>query len=228
MLANRHQHFAAQMAAFFLGCELVFEMHAGSARLDHRLHQLVGIERTAEPGLGIGDDRRHPVSIVTLVLRTGDLVGAAQCIIDAPDHIGDRIHGIKRLVRIHLGGRVGVGSNLPAGQINRLQTGLDLLHGLIAGQGAERRHEGLGLQQMAQACGTHFCQCVADAEGAGKPLDIGWVVVSANVRKTVVPHLTSSIETVVSIKTLRLRLRGPMWHYQCNSVGGFTNGLQFL
>ncbi len=69
MLADRHQHLAAEMAAFFLGGELVLEMHAGRTRLDHRPHQLIGVERAAEAGLGIGDDRRHPISAVIAPLR---------------------------------------------------------------------------------------------------------------------------------------------------------------
>jgi hypothetical protein len=114
VLAYRHQDLAAQMTAFLFRRELVLEMHAGRAGLDHRLHQLVGVERAPEPGLGIGNDRRHPVSVVAIAFRVGDLVGTAQCIIDAPDHIGHRIHRVERLVRIHLPGSVGVGSNLPA------------------------------------------------------------------------------------------------------------------
>jgi hypothetical protein len=115
VLADRHEDLAAQVTAFLFRRELVFEMHAGRACFDHRLHQLVGIERAAEPGLGIGNDRRHPVSVVALALRMGDLIGAAQCIVDPPDHIGHGIHRVERLVRIHLPGSIGVGSDLPAG-----------------------------------------------------------------------------------------------------------------
>jgi len=111
----------------------------------------------------------------------GDLVGAAQCIVDAPDHIGHRIHRVERLVRIHLSGSIGVGSDLPTGKVDCLQTGLDLLHGLIAGQGAECRHKRLGVQQMPQPRGAHFRQCVTNAKGACQSLDIGGAVISANV-----------------------------------------------
>jgi len=88
MVADRHEDLAAEMPAFLFRRELIFEMHAGRASLDHRLHQLVGVESAAEPSLGIGDDRRHPVRVVANALRVGDLVGAAQCVVDAPDHIG--------------------------------------------------------------------------------------------------------------------------------------------
>ena len=29
-------------------------------------HELVGVERAAEAGLGVGDDRRHPVAVVAV------------------------------------------------------------------------------------------------------------------------------------------------------------------
>jgi len=45
-------------------------------------------------------------------------------------------------------GRVRVGGDLPAGEIDRLQSGFDLLHSLVAGQRAERRDKWLGVQQV--------------------------------------------------------------------------------
>ena len=61
---GRDEDLAAQVAALLLGRELVLEVHAGGARLDHGLHQLEGVERAAEAGLGVGDDRREPVDRV--------------------------------------------------------------------------------------------------------------------------------------------------------------------
>ena len=61
MLRCRDQHLAAQMAALLFGGELVLEVHAGGAGLDHRLHQFERVQRAAEAGLGVGDDRRDPV-----------------------------------------------------------------------------------------------------------------------------------------------------------------------
>ena len=74
---GRHQHLAAEMAALLLRRELVLEMDAGGARLDHRLHQFEGVERPAEAGLGVGDDRREPVGRV-VALEPRDLVGALE------------------------------------------------------------------------------------------------------------------------------------------------------
>jgi hypothetical protein len=67
--------------------ELVLEVHAGGARLDHGLHQLEGVERPAEAGLGVGHDGREPVALAppSAVL---DLVGALQRLVDALDHAG--------------------------------------------------------------------------------------------------------------------------------------------
>src|SRR3546814_6359437 len=51
--------------------------------------------------------------------------------------------GVEALVGVHLPGGVGVRRDLPAREVNRLQPGADLLHRLVAGEGAEGRHEGL-------------------------------------------------------------------------------------
>ena len=60
-LRRRDEHLAAEVAALLLRRELVLEVHARGAGLDHRLHQLERVERAAEAGLGVGDDRREPV-----------------------------------------------------------------------------------------------------------------------------------------------------------------------
>jgi hypothetical protein len=81
-LAGRDEHLAAHVAALLLAGELVLEVHARGAGLDHRLHQLVGVERAAEAGLGVGHDRRQPVA-PSLALGVLDLVGAQQRLVDA-------------------------------------------------------------------------------------------------------------------------------------------------
>ena len=153
VLAGRHQHLAAQVAALLLRRELVLEVHASRARLDHRLHQLVGVQRAAEPGFRVGHDRRHPVRChpVTPSLGVLDLVGAAQRGVDPAHDVRHRIDRIQRLVGVHLPRGIGVGGDLPAGQVDRLQPGPHLLHRLVAGQRAERVNVGLGLQQRATA-----------------------------------------------------------------------------
>jgi hypothetical protein len=60
MRRGRDQHLAAEMAALLFRRELVFEVDAGGARLDEGLHDLEGVERAAEAGFRVGDDRREP------------------------------------------------------------------------------------------------------------------------------------------------------------------------
>ena len=56
---------------------------------------------------------------------------------------GAALAGIEGLVGIHGAGGVGVGGDLPAGEIDRLQPGADHLHGLVAGDRAQRVDVGL-------------------------------------------------------------------------------------
>ncbi len=120
-------------------------MDAGGARLDHCLHQLEGVEVAAESGFGVGDERREPID-VSIIVAFGmvNLVGAHQRLIDAAHQIGHAVGGIETLVRVHLAGVVGVGSDLPAAYIDGFQSSLDLLDGLVAGHRSERRDVGLG------------------------------------------------------------------------------------
>ena len=60
MRRGRDQHLAAEMAALLLRSQLVLEVDAGRTRLDEGLHDLEGVERSAEAGFRIGDDRREP------------------------------------------------------------------------------------------------------------------------------------------------------------------------
>src|SRR3546814_14899534 len=81
---GRDQDLAAEMAAFLLRSQLVFEVNASGAGLDEDLHDLEGVERPAETGFGIGDDRREPgVDRKPLALCGFDMVGALQRAVDA-------------------------------------------------------------------------------------------------------------------------------------------------
>jgi hypothetical protein len=128
------------VAALLHRRQLVLEVHAGGAGLDHRLHQFEGVEHAAEAGFRVGHDRLQEVDVV-LAFGVVHLVGAQQRVVDALDDRRHRVGRVQRLVRVHLPGQVGVGGHLPAGQVDRLQAGLDLLHGLVAGQRAERVDE---------------------------------------------------------------------------------------
>ena len=141
---GRHQDFAAQVAAFLGGRKLVFEVHAGRARFDHGFHQFKGIEVAAETGFSIRDQRSKPVDAI-LAFGVVNLVGAHERLIDAAAEVGDAIGGIEALVGVHLSSVVGVGGNLPAAYVDRLQPGFHLLDGLITGHGAERGDIGVAL-----------------------------------------------------------------------------------
>ena len=71
------KHLTSHVPALLLARELVLEVDARGAGVDHRLHQLEGVERTSESGLGIGDDRDEPVAL-GLPLGVLDLVGAEE------------------------------------------------------------------------------------------------------------------------------------------------------
>ena len=60
-LARGHQHLAAHVAALLDRRQLVLEVDAGGAGVDHRLHQLEGVQHAAEAGFGVGHDRREEV-----------------------------------------------------------------------------------------------------------------------------------------------------------------------
>jgi hypothetical protein len=138
------------MAALLLRGELVLPVHARRTRGDHALHELEGVEDAAEAGLGVGHYRRHPVRGPGVTLGPGDLVGPQQRVVDAANHGRDRVGRVEALVRIRLTAEVGIRRDLPARQVDGLQTRLDLLHGLVACQGAQCVHVLFGLQQGPQ------------------------------------------------------------------------------
>ncbi len=58
------------------------------------------------------------------------------------------VRRIEALVGIRMAGEVGVGGDLPAGEVDRLQTRLHHLHGLRARERAERGDVLLGMQEL--------------------------------------------------------------------------------
>ena len=171
---GRDQHLAAEMAALLLRRELVLVVDAGGTCLDEGLHDLEGVERPAEAGLGIGDDGREPgVDRQPVAFRGLDLVGALQRAVDALAQLGRGVGRIERLVGIHRRRRVGVGRDLPAREIDRLEAGPHHLHGLVAAERAERVDEVLLVDQLPQPVGAHFGERVPDLDRAAQPLDVG-------------------------------------------------------
>jgi hypothetical protein len=123
-------------------------MHAGHAGGDHLLHLL---DRR------IGHDGREVVDVLLAFGPLG-LVGVLQGAVDA----------LYRHRRRHRLAR-----HLPARQVDGLQAGLDLLHGLHAGQRAQRIDERLFIQQAPQLVGAALRQRVFDPEGAAQAHHLG-------------------------------------------------------
>ena len=119
MLSRGDEHLAAHVATFLLGRELVLVVDAAGTGLDHVAHQLEGVDRTAEAGLGVGHDRQIVVN-AGATLEAVDLVGAHQRVVEALDQRGDAIDRVERLVGIGVTRGVGVGSDLPARDVNGL------------------------------------------------------------------------------------------------------------
>jgi hypothetical protein len=148
-----HEHLAAEVAALLLGAQLVLVVDAGGPSLDHRAHQLEGVERAAEAGLGVGEDRGEPVRAVP-PLGVVDLVGAEERVVEAADDGGNAVHRIEALVRIGCAGEVGVGSDLPAGEVDGLEPGSHHLDGLASGERAERADGLLASDEVPEALGA--------------------------------------------------------------------------
>src|SRR3546814_5563505 len=163
---------SSDLAAFLLGGELVLEMDPGGARLDIGLHDLEAVQRAAEARLGIGDDRNDPVAS-SAAFHMLDLVGALYGAVDTPAKLRPGIGGIERLVGIHGAGGVGVGRDLPAGEVDRLEAGPRHLHRSVAGEGAEGVDINVGIKQLPEALGATAGERMLDGSRAAQALDIG-------------------------------------------------------
>ena len=174
-LRGRHQNLSAEVSALLGRGELIFEMHASRAGLDHRLHQFEGVQGAAESGFGIGHDGGHPVDTV-LSVEVVDLVGAHQGVVDAANDIGNAVGRVQALIGIHLARVVGVGGDLPTAEVDGLQAGLHLLHRLVAGERAESGHVRFVMQQPPEPLRAQASQSVLDLDRAAQLGDILWLL----------------------------------------------------
>ncbi len=161
-LGGRNQHLATQVAALLLRGQLVLEVDTRRSGFNHGLHEFERVQRTAEPGLGVGNDRSKPVRSIPVLFRVFDLVGAHESLIDTPDQLGNAVGWIEALIGVRLPRLVGVGGHLPAAHVNRLQSGPDLLHCLIAGERPERGNKVLSSEKVPQPAGTDAGERVLD------------------------------------------------------------------
>jgi len=83
---------------------------------------------------------------------------------------------VQALVRVGVAREVPVGRDLPAGEVDRLQARLHHLHGLSARQRAERRDEGLGVEEAPEPLGAESRERVLDVEATAEALDVGRAV----------------------------------------------------
>jgi hypothetical protein len=183
-------------------------VNSGRPGLDQRLRQLVGVKDAAEAGLGIGDDRRHPVGRV-VPLRMSDLIRPLESLVDAANDGRHTVGRIQALVRIHLPCQVRVGGDLPAREVDRLESGLDLLHRLIAGQRAERGNAVLRSEEIPEPAGSAFGQAVPNREGVTQPQDVLGGVGPPNPVPAFLslPGLLESAGVEVSVFHVRLLVR---------------------
>ena len=169
VLLRGHEHLAAEVAALLLAGQLVFPVDARGTGLDERLRELVGVQRSAETGLRVGDDRGEPV-LCGLAFGVLQLVLADEGVVDATHDGRHGVGGVQRLVRVRLTGEVAVGGDLPSGEIDGLQSRPHLLHGLAPGVRAERPDVVLGVQEVPEVVGAAvgerglFADRAADAD----------------------------------------------------------------
>jgi hypothetical protein len=97
-----------------------------------------------------------------------DLIGAQQRVVDAAHDRRHRIRGIQRLVRIHLARQVRVARDLPARQIDGIQAGFYLLHGLVTRQSTQRVDVGLLVHELPQLLRAEPRQRILDVNRAAQ------------------------------------------------------------
>jgi hypothetical protein len=146
-------------------------VHACGAGLDHRLHQLEGVQGAAEARLGVGDDRQEVVDPVAALDRR-DLVGTHQRVVQPPHERRRAVRRVEALVRIRLAGEVCVRRHLPARQVDRLQPGLCHLDGLAACHRAERVDVSPTVEHRPEALGPDAGQGVLDVDRAAERDDL--------------------------------------------------------
>jgi hypothetical protein len=176
------------VTAFLLGRELVLEVYAARARLDHRLHELEGVNRPSKTRFRIGHDRDHP-RLVGLALAPVDLVGSQERIVQPPDERRDTVHRIDALIRIRLPREVAVGRDLPPRKVDCLEARAHHLHRLRTRERAERAHQLLGAEQRPQPRRRESRDRLLDADRAAKRHDILGRVLAPNARPARFPPL---------------------------------------
>ena len=174
-LLRRHDDLAAQVAALLDRRQLVFEMDTGRTGANHVLHDLVGVQHAAEARFRVGDDGGQPVGAVAVLLAlfvVMNLIRAQERVVDALHQLGDAVARIQREVRVHRGGGVGVGGRLPAADVDRLQSGTNVLDGLVAGDRTQRVDVVRRVQEVPQAPRAQLGQRVFNLKRAAQAIHV--------------------------------------------------------
>ncbi len=129
---------------------------------------LSGPPKPASASATIGASQYVPF----LALGGVDLVGAEKRAVDPLHERRRAVRRVQALVGVRVPGEVRVGRHLPAGEVDRLQAGLDHLHGLRAGQRAERGDVVLGVEELPEPLGPEPRERVLDVEAAADALDV--------------------------------------------------------
>jgi hypothetical protein len=164
---SRYENLAAEMSALLCGGKLVFEVNASGARLDHGFHEFKGVQGAAKARFRVGHDRSEPIRGI-LTVHVVDLVGSHERVVDLAHHVRNAVGRVKALVGIHLASPVGVGCDLPAAEVDRLQSGLHLLDRLVARESAQRGHVRFTMEKRPEALRAEPRQSVFDVDRAPK------------------------------------------------------------
>ncbi len=168
---RRDQHFTAQMPALFRGRQLVLEMNRRGPRLDHRLHQLEGVQISTKSRFGVGHQRSQPVGFV-VSFGVVNLIRAQKRVVQAANEIRHAIRRIQALIGIGLRRVVGISRHLPPAHVNRIEPRCDLLYRLISGHRAQGRDKSARVQQIPESFRAKARECVLDVNGAAQLLHI--------------------------------------------------------
>ena len=129
---------------------MVFKVDTCRPSFDHALHQFECIEVAAKTSFRVGDEWSKPIHPV-FSFRVVDLVGAHERLVDSSHEVGDAVSWIEALIGIHLSRIVGIGRDLPATDVDSLQTCLHLLYCLVTRHRAQSRDISFGMQQFPKA-----------------------------------------------------------------------------
>ena len=171
------------MSTLLDGRQLIFKVDTTGARINHGLHQLERIQDATKTSFSVGHDG-HKIVHISGTTGALDLICPLESIVDPSHNRGHRIDWVKRLIRIHGVTQIGICSNLPARQINRLDTGFNLLDCLTPRQSTQGRDKILGVNPTPQFLSTESRQRILDLDRPLESDHIGSCVIPLDVLPT--------------------------------------------